>query len=77
MKGLEAGEREELWRRYKAGEDGSRGIANALGQRTTNSVLRALQASGGTLRPRDAQSCTESTEPKASVKRFPRGFGGR
>ena len=38
-------EGEELWRRYKAGET-VLGIANALGQRTTN-LYRVLQASGG------------------------------
>src|ERR1700687_3740193 len=38
-------QREELWRRYKAGET-VLGIANALGQRTTN-LYRVLQASGG------------------------------
>jgi transposase, IS30 family len=38
-------QREELWRRYKAGET-VLGIASALGQRTTN-LYRVLQASGG------------------------------
>lgn len=38
-------QREELWRRYKAGET-VLGIANALGQRATN-LYRVLQASGG------------------------------
>lgn len=38
-------QREELWRRYKAGET-VLGIASTLGQRTTN-LYRVLQASGG------------------------------
>jgi hypothetical protein len=41
----EVEKREELWRRYKAGET-VLGIANALGHRTTN-LYRVLQASGG------------------------------
>lgn len=40
-----ARQREELWRRYKAGET-ILGIGRALGQRTTN-LYRVLQASGG------------------------------
>ena len=43
--GAQGSEREELWRRYKAGET-VLGIANALGQRTTN-LYRVLQASEG------------------------------
>jgi len=39
-------EREELWRRYKAGET-VLGIGRALGQRTSN-LYRVLQATGGT-----------------------------
>jgi IS30 family transposase len=38
-------QREELWRRYKAGET-ILGIGRALGQRTTN-LYRVLQAAGG------------------------------
>ena len=38
-------QREELWRRYKAGET-VLGIGRALGQRTTN-LYRVLQAAGG------------------------------
>jgi IS30 family transposase len=38
-------QRVELWRRYKAGET-VLGIANALGQRTTN-LYRVLEATGG------------------------------
>lgn len=38
-------QREELWRRYKAGES-MLGIGRALGQRTTN-LYRVLQATGG------------------------------
>ncbi len=40
-----APQREELWRRYKAGET-VRGIAAALGQRSSN-LYRVLQAAGG------------------------------
>jgi hypothetical protein len=39
------GQREELWRRYKAGETILK-IGRALGQRPTN-IHRVLQASGG------------------------------
>src|ERR1700758_2202974 len=42
-------QREELWRRYKAGET-VRGIAYALGQRPTN-LYRVLQATGGIAPP--------------------------
>jgi len=38
-------QREELWRRYKAGE-AVLGIGRALGQRTSN-LYRVLQAAGG------------------------------
>jgi len=38
-------QREELWRRYKAGET-VLGIGRALGQRTSN-LYRVLQAAGG------------------------------
>src|ERR1700693_97614 len=38
-------QREDLWRRYKAGET-ILGIGRALGQRTTN-LYRVLQAAGG------------------------------
>ena len=49
-----ATQREELWRRYKAGET-MLGIGRALGQRTTN-LYRVLQASGGIAPPERTRS---------------------
>jgi len=49
-----ATQREELWRRYKAGET-MLGIGRALGQRTSN-LYRVLQASGGIAPPMRTRS---------------------
>jgi hypothetical protein len=43
---ITAAQREEFWRRYKAGES-VLGIIGALGQRAAN-IHRVLEASGGT-----------------------------
>jgi IS30 family transposase len=47
-------QREELWRRYKAGET-ILGIGRALGQRTTN-LYRVLQGAGGIAPPQRTRS---------------------
>src|SRR5580700_4614 len=47
-------QREELWRRYKAGET-VLGIGRALSQRTTN-LYRVLQAAGGIAPPQRTRS---------------------
>jgi IS30 family transposase len=47
-------QREELWRRYKAGET-ILGIGRALGQRTTN-LYRVLEVTGGIAPPRHSRS---------------------
>jgi hypothetical protein len=50
-----AAQREELWRRYKAGET-IHGITRALGQRPTN-ICRVLEATGG-IAPPQRSRCT-------------------
>jgi len=50
-----AAEREEVWRRYKAGETVRR-IGYALSQRATN-LYRVLEATGGIAPPRRSRSC--------------------
>jgi hypothetical protein len=49
-----AAQREELWRRYKAGET-IHGITRALGQRPTN-IYRVLEATGGIAPPQRSRS---------------------
>src|ERR1700722_9225148 len=67
-------EREELWRRYKAGEM-ILGIANALGQRTTN-LYRVLQASGAAFTCRPSPLSNGGRPPPPVARRRSRGRDG-